>query len=204
MNATVALRIPPSPLGGFGVAGRLAPPSECGEASADDLAPLAIRPATAADADAIHRLIADHVKEGRLLPRESGEILVHAHRFVVAVDGDRVVACADLAPLSRTVAEIRSLVVSEGARSRGAARRLIDALIGRATAAGFDKLCAFTHAAAYFVQLGFSLVPHVWLPEKIETDCRTCSQFRKCGQYAVMLGLPRARQSCVPLASLHG
>ena len=203
MTPTVAVR-PPTPRSGFGEAGFATRRSGFGESSCESFAPLTVRPATAADADAIHGLISEHVDEGRLLPRDSGEILVHAHRFVVAVDGNRVVACADLAPLSRNVAEVRSLVVSDDARSQGIGRRLIDELIGRATAAGYEKLCAFTHAAAYFVQLGFSLVPHVWLPEKIETDCRTCSQFRKCGQYAVVLGLTRARQSCVPLASLHG
>ena len=65
-------------------------------------------------------------------------------------------------------------------------------------------MCAFTHAAAYFVQMGFSIVPHAWLPEKIEVDCRSCAQFRQCGQYAVMLPLARRRQIDVPLASLHG
>ena len=165
---------------------------------------IAIRPATADDADAIHALIAEHLEDGHLLPRQHGEILIHAHRFVVGLDGDRIVACADLAPLSRTVAEVRSLVVTDDARSLGTGRRLIDALVQRATAAGFDKLCAFTHAAGYFVQLGFSIVPHVWLPEKIQTDCSTCPQFRRCGQYAVMLTLTRTRHSCVPLASLHG
>jgi amino-acid N-acetyltransferase len=167
-------------------------------------APLTVRPATTADADAIHALIAEHQEEGHLLPRDSGEILVHAHRFVVAACDDRIVACADLAPLSRTVAEIRSLVVSRDARTNGTGRRIIDELVRRATAAGFEKLCAFTHVPAYFVQLGFSIVPHVWLPEKIETTCRTCSQFLRCGQYAVMLSLARVRQSCVPLGSLHG
>ena len=173
-------------------------------ARAPQSAPLAVRPATAADADAIHALIADHQEEGHLLPRDSGEILIHAHRFVVAVQGDQVLACADLAPLSRTVAEIRSLVVSRDARTNGTGRRIVDEIVRRATAAGFEKLCAFTHVPAYFVQLGFSIVPHVWLPEKIETTCRTCSQFRRCGQYAVMLPLTRVRQSCVPLGSLHG
>ena len=162
-----------------------------------------IRSATAADADAIHALIAAHVDDGHLLPRERSEILARVHRFVVAVDGPSVVGCADLAPLSRRVAEVRSLVVDEEARSLGAGRALVDELIRRATAAGFDTLCAFTHAARYFVHLGFSIVPHVWVPEKIETDCRTCAQFRRCGQYAVVLPLARPRTSCVPLSSLH-
>jgi amino-acid N-acetyltransferase len=162
-----------------------------------------VRAATAHDVDAIHELIETHVAEGHLLPRRREEIAAHASRFIVAIAGRRVVACADLAPLSGTVAEVRSLVVSDAARSRGVGRRLVDELTARAAAAGFQTLCAFTHAAGYFVQMGFSIVPHTWLPEKIEADCRSCAQFRSCGQYAVMLPLGRARQTCVPLTALH-
>jgi amino-acid N-acetyltransferase len=165
---------------------------------------IAVHTATAADADAIHTLIAEHLTEGHLLPRNREEIAVHAHRFIVAVENGVVVACADLAPLSRRVAEVRSLVVSAEARSVGVGRRILDELIARASVAGFERLCAFTHSPAYFVRMGFSIVPHVWLPEKIETDCRTCAQFRQCGQYAVMLPLAPIRQTWVPLASLHG
>jgi amino-acid N-acetyltransferase len=164
---------------------------------------LAVRSATPADADAIHALITRHLAEGRLLPRRREEIAVHTSRFVVALDGDRVVGCADLAPLSRSVAEVRSLVVTDSARSLGLGRRMVDELIRRATEAGFEKLCAFTHSPAYFIEIGFSIVPHVWLPEKIDADCRTCPQFRACGQYAVMLPLMRVFGD-VPLAALHG
>jgi len=153
--------------------------------------PAVLRQATAEDAPAIHELIARYRDEGRLLSRRLEEIAVHASRFIVAVDEGDVVGCADLAPLSRTVAEVRSLVVSEEARSAGIGRRLIDAVIASAEAAGFERVCAFTHAPSYFVQLGFSIVPHDWLPEKISTDCRTCTQFRTCGQWAVMLPLRR-------------
>ena len=162
-----------------------------------------IRPATPADALEIYDLISEHLEEGHLLRRDLTEIAVHAGRFVVACDEGRVVACADLAPLSRQVAEVRSLVVSGQARSLGVGRRLIDELVRHAIDAGFEKLCAFTHVPGYFVQLGFSLVPHVWLPEKIRTDCHTCREFRRCGQYAVMLPLDQSSSSFVPLASLH-
>ena len=163
-----------------------------------------LRSAAADDAAAIHALITGHLAEGHLLPRERGEIAVHAHRFIVACQDDRVVACAELAPLSRDVSEIRSLVVSQTARSLGLGRALVDELVERATVAGFEKLCAFTHAPSYFVQLGFSMVPHVWLPEKIVTDCHSCPHFRRCGQYAVLRELRRPNQAFVPLAALHG
>ena len=165
---------------------------------------VAIRTAAADDVDAIHELIAAHVADGRLLPRTREDIAAHISRFVVATHGRRrVVGCADLAPLSRGVAEVRSLVVGDAARSRGIGRRLVQDLAARAAASGFETLCAFTHVAGYFVRMGFSIVPHTWLPEKIEADCRSCALFRSCGQYAVMLPLVGARQSCVPLTALH-
>lgn len=162
-----------------------------------------IRAASVRDVDAIHQLIDAHVADGHLLPRRREEIAAHVSRFIVAVHARRVVACADLAPLSGTVAEVRSLVVSDAVRSRGIGRQLVDELARRAAASGFDTLCAFTHAAGYFVHMGFSIVPHTWLPEKIEADCRSCALFRTCGQYAVMLPLARVRQTCVPLTALH-
>jgi amino-acid N-acetyltransferase len=162
-----------------------------------------VRPASAADVNAIYRLIQTHVADGHLLPRQRAEIAARVSRFLVAVQGRRVVACADLAPLSRRVAEVRSLVVDDSVRSRGVGRHLVDELATRAAATGFETLCAFTHAAGYFVRMGFSIVPHTWLPEKIDADCRSCAQFRTCGQYAVMLPLARTHQTCVPLSSLH-
>lgn len=163
-----------------------------------------LRIATPNDASAIHALIGSHLAEGHLLPRELKEIAVHAHRFAVAVRGARVVACAELAPLSRDVSEVRSLVVSDEARALGVGHEIIDALADRATSAGFEKLCAFTHAPSYFAQLGFSIVPHVWIPEKIVTDCRSCTQFQRCAQYAMLRELRRSPQPCVLLAALHG
>ncbi len=166
--------------------------------------PVALRTASPSEAEAIHGLIVEHLAEGHLLPRELPEIAVHAHRFVVAVQNDQVIACAELAPLSRVVSEVRSFVVSREARSLGLGHRLVEELARRATMAGFDKLCAFTHTPGFFVHLGFSIVPHVWLSEKIVTDCHSCAQFRHCGQYAVVRSVGPARQACVPLASLHG
>ena len=52
-----------------------------------------------------------------------------------------------------------------------------------------STLCAFTHQPSHFVRLGFTIVPHMWVPEKIAHDCVGCAQFRQCGQYAVTLPL---------------
>jgi N-acetylglutamate synthase-like GNAT family acetyltransferase len=159
-------------------------------------AAISLRAAVTADAPALHALIAAHLEEGRLLPRALDELAVHAHRFVVAVEssaaGDRIVGCAELAPLSSRVAEVRSLVVDQDARRLGLGQQMVEALSARARSEGYDKLCAFAHEPRFFVHRGFSIVPHTWVPEKIAHDCNTCPLFRNCGQYAIVLDLDRA------------
>jgi amino-acid N-acetyltransferase len=148
-----------------------------------------LRSARAEDAGQIHALILEHAEEGHLLPRRLDELTVRSPRFLVAVSGDRVVACAELAPLSGRVAEVRSLVVHGDARHEGLGKQLVRELTSRARLDGFETLCAFTHGPGFFVRFGFSIVPHHWVREKILVDCQSCQLFRTCGQHAVVLSL---------------
>jgi amino-acid N-acetyltransferase len=164
---------------------------------------IVLRAAESADAPALHALIASHLEEGRLLPRTLDELVIHAPRFVVAVSGSptlapgarvdgQIVGCAELAPLSPEVAEVRSLVVSRDARRLGVGIRMVEELSVRARREGYSRLTAFAHDPAFFVRRGFSIVPHTWVPEKIAHDCNACPLFRNCGQYAVVMELERS------------
>lgn len=150
---------------------------------------IALRAANAADAPDVHRLIAENLEAGHLLPRTIGDVEAHASRFIVADRDGTVVGCAELAPLSNTVAEVRSLVVDQAFRGQRIGARLVAELSTAASARGFATLCAFTHDPSHFVRLGFTIVPHIWVPEKIAHDCTSCALFRRCGQYAVTLPL---------------
>lgn len=165
---------------------------------------MTLRTGTPGDAAAIHELISANLAAGHLLPRSLEEVAGHADRFLVADLDDEVIGCAELAPLSDAVAEVRSLVVSGAHRGRRTGTSIVSALADRARDLGFATLCAFTHQPSHFVRMGFSLVPHVWMPEKIAHDCVTCSQFRRCGQYAVALALrpgaaPRGANRSMPV-----
>jgi amino-acid N-acetyltransferase len=165
-----------------------------------------LRTAAAPDAPAIHSLVTANLEAGHLLPRTLEDIQDHAARFFVAeLDGD-VVGCAELAPLSPTVAEVRSLVVSEAVRGQRIGTRLVSHLASRATIGGYATLCAFTHDPSHFVRLGFTIVPHIWMPEKIAHDCTSCALFRRCGQYAVRLGLRQGLPAAPerPALMIHG
>lgn len=157
-----------------------------------------LRTATAGDADALFALITSHALEGHLLPRALDEIRIHADRFVVCELAGEIKACAELAPLSSRVSEIRSFVVAEDFRRVGLAAQLVDELRRRATALGVEMLCALTHDARFFVRQNFSIVPHLWLPEKIATDCVSCPLFRRCDQYAMVMSLRDVSRFAAP------
>lgn len=165
-----------------------------------------LRTATAADASAIHRLIVDNLEVGHLLPRSLEDVRRHVSRFIVATLDDTIVGCAELAPLSGRVAEVRSLVVSEASRGQGIGPRLVREVGSTATAAGFWTLSAFAHDPSHFVRMGFTIVPHTWVPEKISHDCTSCALFRRCGQHAVTLTLrPGVTLGPeLPAAVIHG
>jgi N-acetylglutamate synthase-like GNAT family acetyltransferase len=165
-----------------------------------------LRAARPADADAIHALIAGNLEVGHLLPRSLEDVTEHIARFFVTEVDGTVVGCAELARLSPSVAEVRSLVVTESLRGQKIGTRLVAHLASSGTAAGYATLCAFTHDPSHFVRLGFTIVPHIWMPEKIAHDCTGCALFRRCGQYAVRLML-RQGMGAVPertAAMIHG
>jgi amino-acid N-acetyltransferase len=166
---------------------------------------LTIRRAEPAHAPVLHALITAHLEEGHLLPRTLDELTVHAERFTIVMRGKKVVGCAELAPLSAHVAEVRSLAVDAKERQNGVGTMLVSELRRRAHEDGFDKLSAFTHAPGYFSQMGFSIVPHLWIPEKVFTDCVKCPMFRRCGQYAMVapLDAPADQPQPVVLVARH-
>jgi amino-acid N-acetyltransferase len=158
---------------------------------------ITIRTAVPAEAPKLHALILANLEEGRLLPRTLGELVVQAERFVVAVRGSKIVGCAELMPLSPHVAEVRSLAVANTERGTGIGGQLVDELRQRARREGFEKLCAFTHTPGYFSRMGFSIVPHLWLPEKVFTGCVKCPLFRRCGQYGMVIAVDAAGETAV-------
>src|SRR5438034_8856338 len=101
-----------------------------------------LRTAETTDATHIHALISANLVEGHLLPRTLDELTAHVSRFVVATRGRRIVGCAELAPLSPQVAEVRSLAVDNHARQHGVGTMLVEEVRLRARREGYDKLCA--------------------------------------------------------------
>ena len=77
-------------------------------------------------------------------------------RFVVGVDGrGSIVACGELAPLSSSLAEIRSLVVSEKRRGQGLGRRIVDELKASRTGGRLRRPVCLRPSAGVLCAHGF-------------------------------------------------
>jgi len=182
VSRALTLVVNPSPVNPVTtVSPTMAPPMD-----PEDSSTTVVREATAADAPEIHALIEANLHTGHLLPRTLADVTARASRFTVVAGQSGVLACGELAPLNATVAEVRSLVVREGTRGMGLGHTIVEELRRRARVARYRSLCAFTHDPRFFVRMGFSIVPHTWLPEKVAADCWSCQHFQKCGQYAVV------------------
>jgi N-acetylglutamate synthase-like GNAT family acetyltransferase len=144
------------------------------------------RRAKISDVAAIHSLVAHYAAQGLLLPRAAEEIRAHIGHFIVQEHGHRVVSCLSLESYGADLAEIRSIAVDAENRGQGLGARLIAFALDQARRRGIARVFAVTHAPQFFERQGFAAAPRQSLTEKIERDCRTCSQQRTCKLVAVI------------------
>ena len=144
------------------------------------------RTARAADATAVHRVIAHYAGEGSLLPRTEDEIRKHISHFLVLVEKrnaeERLLGCVAIEPYGADLAEIRSLAVAPDARGHGynVGDRLMKAALDTARRRKIARVFAVTHRPEFFSRYGFTPGPRQMVPEKIERDCTTCPKVRRC------------------------
>lgn len=112
---------------------------------------LQIGPAKASDLAEIKSLVAESG-----LPLDG--IDDHWRTFIVARDGERMVACGG-AEAHRLAALLRSIAVAPDYRGRGLGRRIVRELIDRLAARGLREFYVLTTTAeGYFRKRGFSVI----------------------------------------------
>jgi amino-acid N-acetyltransferase len=150
---------------------------------------LAVRRAVIRDVPAMADIINYHAAKGEMLARSQHQLYQFVRDFVVAADGDVVVACGALHVVWEDIGEIRSLAVADGWQGRGIGSRLVQSLLDEARDLGLPKVFALTYKQGFFQHMGFHLVPHEALPHKIWADCLNCPKFPNCDEIAMMIEL---------------
>jgi amino-acid N-acetyltransferase len=148
-----------------------------------------IRQATEADIEGILKIVNHYAAKNFMLPRTADQIRHVLAHFLVAEQAGAVVGCGSLVQLTPQLTELRSLAVAADQRGTGLGRRLVEALVERATAAGYDQFCALTLQEGFFNNLGFATVDRWAVSPKIWTECIYCPKFDHCDEIAVLMNL---------------
>jgi amino-acid N-acetyltransferase len=150
---------------------------------------ITIRPATEADIEGILQIVNGYAVQNLMLPRTPEQIRRVLGWFLVAEHESQVVGCGSNVELTPRLTELRSLAVAPGFRSTGLGRRLVDALVAKALAAGYDQICALTLSEGFFNRCGFATVDRWSISPKIWHECIYCQKFDACDEIAVLMNL---------------
>ena len=147
---------------------------------------LTIRKAVMHDIPPILDLINGYAAKGVMLPRTEFEMSEAIRDFTVVLAGERLLGCGALHFYSPALAEIRSLAVSEQAKTLGVGRKLVGSLVREAQEYELDAAFAFTYVVEFFQKVGFHVVERGALPLKAWKDCVRCPKFQSCDEIAVL------------------
>jgi amino-acid N-acetyltransferase len=150
---------------------------------------ITIRAATETDIDGILAIVNGYAAQNLMLPRNKEQIRRVLPDFLVAEDAGRVVGCGSNVALTPELTELRSLAVAADYRNSGLGRRLVEALVAKARADGFEQICALTLTDNFFGRMGFTTVDRWAIPTKIWHECIYCPKFDACDEIAMLMNL---------------
>lgn len=146
------------------------------------------RKAVLPDAPHVHELISLCSGDGALLPRSQSEICENIRDFTVVVADGQIIGCAAFHIYGLSLAEVRSVTISRQFQGKNAGSILVQALLAEALQHRVERVFLFTRVPTFFGKLGFTVVPHGLLPEKVFKDCMACERRENCDEIAMVYG----------------
>ncbi len=138
--------------------------------NAQRAAAMSVRRARMSDVEKIHQQVNVQADKGEILPRTLDNIIHDVQNFVVAELDGKVVGCASLYIYQTGLAEIRSVVVEEGAQNQGQGEALVQYLLEFAHQMELEQIIVLTYIPKYFTKLGFNAIEKSSLAENIIED----------------------------------
>ena len=138
----------------------------------------------------MQELVKPEVEKGIILFRNSDEIATNIRSYILAKEDTEIVGFGALHFHADNLAEVRSLVVKEGMRSKGIGKGIVNTLLEEGTQLGVKKVFTLTYKKAFFEAVGFVEIPKESLPShKIWADCIKCKHFPICDEIALIKNL---------------
>lgn len=142
-----------------------------------------IRPARAAEAEAISLLNNSFAAEALMLKRTPEMVALAIDDYVVAVDvRGTILACGALKEYSPSVAEVAAIAVARAAHGNGLGKEIVRAVEHLATKRGIHDVFALTLQPQFFEAVGYVRVDRAQYPEKIRRDCVGCARRFACNE----------------------
>jgi amino-acid N-acetyltransferase len=147
---------------------------------------VAVRKASEADIEKLYSIIQGYAEQGIMLPRTREMLRDQIDSFVVAEAENALIGCGSLTRLGQDLVEIRSLGLTQGYKGHGIGRKLVEFLVEEARSLNVIKVMALTYEVAFFLKVGFTIVPKEIFPEKVWKDCIHCKKQYCCDEIAVL------------------
>jgi amino-acid N-acetyltransferase len=150
------------------------------------------------DVPGIHRLIQHWADTtGDVLARTEGEIYETLRDFFVVRDGTEILAAGALHIEWKSLAEVKSLVVSPAAQGQGLGRLIVHACLAEALALDIRTVFALSTSPEFFERLGFQQAAVSAFPRKVWNECFRCPKYAHCDEVALSLDLQTADLSAL-------
>lgn len=145
---------------------------------------------TVADIPKMQQLVAQEVKNGNILERNSSEMATTIRSYIVGYNGDKIVGFVAVHIHTAQLCEIRSLVVDSEYRKNGIGGELIVRAINEAKFYQLKSVLVLTYQQKLFEKYGFRVIAKESIPEtKIWADCIKCKHFPICDEIALTLDI---------------
>ena len=148
---------------------------------------LEFRKATLLDIPAMQELVEPEVVSGVILKRDNDEVATNIRSYQLAFSKETLVGFCALHIHTTTLAEVRSLIISEEVRGEGVGSSLVRLALEEAKVLGLKEVLSLTYQQAFFERLDFEEIPKESLPEhKIWADCINCKHFPICNEVSLI------------------
>lgn len=139
------------------------------------------------DIDEMQEIVRAPVQEGLILPRSDDEIATNIRSYTVAKHNDKIVGFVALHIHTKTLAEIRSLIVKEDYRGYGIGKNLVLKALNEGENLGVKDVLVLTYQRDFFKKMDFVEIPKESVPEhKIWADCIKCKYFPICNEVSMI------------------
>jgi amino-acid N-acetyltransferase len=145
-----------------------------------------IRRANVKDAKAIHTLLMDHSRDGKVIPRSLNEIFEKIRSFFVMEAEGKIAGCCCLHVMWEDLAEIKSLAVAPDHQGNGLGAVLVKQALAEAEELKVARVFALTLIPEFFEKFGFGRIDMNELPKKIWMECVNCIYYPDCREVAVI------------------